>query len=230
MAAQVRGNAPISAPACAPPPVVGRPRPDRAATQTPPAGTHPGTVTPRRTRLIAADLIRWKHEREPSMSGPTRHRGRWTQDDRCRSPWQYLPVEVPPGSAGLRVELDYDQSGAILDLGCFGPAGFRGWSGGARSSFVITPGEATPGYLPGELEPGRWHVVDRPVPASARRRGVLGDGFGEQHARPAAPGPGRRRPGPAHRAAAAARTARPGPGTAGWPVTCTPIPCTPTGS
>ncbi|HMH91129.1 MAG TPA: PHP domain-containing protein, partial [Streptosporangiaceae bacterium] len=64
------------------------------------------------------------------MSGPTRHRGRWTQDDRCRSPWQYLPVEVPAGSAGLRVELDYDQSGAILDLGCFGPSGFRGWSGG----------------------------------------------------------------------------------------------------
>jgi hypothetical protein len=93
------------------------------------------------------------------MSGATRHHGRWTQDDRCRSPWQYLPVEVPPGSAGLRVELDYDRSGAILDLGCFGPDGFRGWSGGARSSFVITPGEATPGYLPGELEPGLWHVV-----------------------------------------------------------------------
>ena len=130
------------------------------------------------------------------MSGPTRHRGRWTQDDRCRSPWQYLPVEVPPGSAGLQVELDYDQSGAILDLGCFGPAGFRGWSGGARSSFVITPGEATPGYLPGELEPGRWHVVDRPVPASARRRGVLGHGFGEQHARPAAPGPVAAAPAP----------------------------------
>jgi hypothetical protein len=93
------------------------------------------------------------------MSATTRHRGRWTQDDRCRSPWHYLPVEVPPGSAGLRVDFDYDRSGAILDLGCFGPAGFRGWSGGARSSFVITPGEATPGYLPGELEPGLWHVA-----------------------------------------------------------------------
>ena len=67
------------------------------------------------------------------MSDTTRHHGRWTQDDRCGSPWHYLPVEVPPGSAGLRVELDYDRSGAVLDLGCFGPAGFRGWSGGARS-------------------------------------------------------------------------------------------------
>jgi len=49
-----------------------------------------------------------------------------------RSSWQYLPVEVPPGSCALRVELDYDEDGAILDLGCLGAAGFRGWSGGAR--------------------------------------------------------------------------------------------------
>ena len=46
-----------------------------------------------------------------------------------------------------------------MDLGCLGPAGFRGWSGGARRSFVITPEAATPGYLPGELEPGTWQVV-----------------------------------------------------------------------
>jgi PHP domain len=68
-------------------------------------------------------------------------------------------VPVPPGTAGLRVTLDYDRSVAILDLGCFGPAGFRGWSGGARSEFVITAGRATPGYLPGELEPGEWQVA-----------------------------------------------------------------------
>ncbi len=89
----------------------------------------------------------------------TRHRGRWTVEDRCASPYHYLPVPVPPGTAGLRVTLDYDHSAAVLDLGCFGPAGFRGWSGGARSEFVITAGQATPGYLPGELEPGEWQVA-----------------------------------------------------------------------
>ena len=68
-------------------------------------------------------------------------------------------MQVPPGCCGLRVELDYDRSAAVLDLGCFGPAGFRGWSGGARSEFVITADEATPGYLPGEPEPGLWQVV-----------------------------------------------------------------------
>ncbi len=89
----------------------------------------------------------------------TRHGGRWTLEDRFAAVWQYLPVDVPPGSCALRVELEYDRSDAILDLGCIGPAGFRGWSGGVRGSFVITADAATPGYLPGELEPGTWQIV-----------------------------------------------------------------------
>ena len=93
------------------------------------------------------------------MARVTRHRGRWTMADQVALAWQYLPVEIPPGACGLRVELAYDRSAAVLDLGCLGAAGFRGWSGGARQSFVITSGAATPGYLAGELEPGRWQVV-----------------------------------------------------------------------
>jgi PHP domain len=89
----------------------------------------------------------------------TRHSGRWTLEDRFASPWHYLPVEVPDGACGLRAELEYERSRAALDLGCVAPRGFRGWSGGARRSFVISPGAATPGYLPGELEPGTWHVM-----------------------------------------------------------------------
>ncbi|HTQ94729.1 MAG TPA: CehA/McbA family metallohydrolase, partial [Streptosporangiaceae bacterium] len=94
------------------------------------------------------------------MTDSTRHAGRWTLEDRFRSPWHYLPVEVPPGTSGLRVDLDYDRAGgAVLDLGCFGPGGFRGWSGSARGSFVIGRDAATPGYLPGELEAGAWQVM-----------------------------------------------------------------------
>src|SRR5450755_660482 len=89
----------------------------------------------------------------------TRHGGRWTLEDRFVSAWQYLPVEVPPGAYALRVELEYERSGAVMDLGCMGVGGFRGWSGGARRSFVISPDAATPGYLPGELEPGTWQVM-----------------------------------------------------------------------
>jgi len=89
-----------------------------------------------------------------------RHAGRWTLEDRFASAWQYLPVEIPPGACALRAELEYERSAAaIMDLGCLGAAGFRGWSGGARRSFVITPDAATPGYLPGELEPGLWQIM-----------------------------------------------------------------------
>ena len=103
----------------------------------------------------------------------TRHEGRWTLEDRFVSAYQYLPFEVPRGGYALRVELEYERSGAIMDLGCLGAAGFRGWSGGKRQSFVITPETATPGYLAGELEPGIWQVMiglHRMPPAGARYR------------------------------------------------------------
>jgi hypothetical protein len=89
----------------------------------------------------------------------TRHQGRWSLQDRFASDLQYLPVDIPPGASGLRAELEYDRTAGTLDLGCIGPAGFRGWSGGARRSFMITADQATPGYLPGELEPGSWQVM-----------------------------------------------------------------------
>jgi PHP domain len=89
----------------------------------------------------------------------TRHSGRWILEDRFASPWHYLPVEVPEGARGLRAELEYERSGAVLDLGCMAPSGFRGWSGGARRTFVISPDAATPGYLPGDIEPGTWQVM-----------------------------------------------------------------------
>jgi hypothetical protein len=91
------------------------------------------------------------------------HAGTFTIDDRIASPWHYLPVEVPPGTGALRVTLSYPRdSEAVLDLGCFDPAGFRGWSGGARDSFVIAERGATPGYLAGPVTTGLWQVVIGP--------------------------------------------------------------------
>ncbi|MGI8695213.1 MAG: CehA/McbA family metallohydrolase [Mycobacteriales bacterium] len=92
-------------------------------------------------------------------SGHIVHSGRFTLDDRARSILHYLPVDVPPGAQGIEVTLSYDSSAGVLDLGCFGPAGFRGWSGGARDHYAITAAAATPGYLPGELEEGTWQVA-----------------------------------------------------------------------
>lgn len=90
----------------------------------------------------------------------TSYRQTWTLDDRAESVWHSLPVDVPPGCPGLAVRLTVPPvEGAVIDLGCEGAAGWRGWSGGARQTFAITPAAATPGYLAGELEAGTWWVV-----------------------------------------------------------------------
>ncbi|MBD0738459.1 CehA/McbA family metallohydrolase [Streptomyces sp. CBMA29] len=85
----------------------------------------------------------------------------------------YLPVKVPRGVRQIAVSYTYDRPavpagtvGNACDIGVFdqhgtdiGGRGFRGWSGGARTEFAISAGEATPGYLAGPVEAGTWHVI-----------------------------------------------------------------------
>lgn len=88
--------------------------------------------------------------------------------------WVYVPVEVPEGVREISVRYTYDtpptsagSPGNALDIGIFDPRGhelgaahgFRGWSGGARDSFRISRTDATPGYLPGPIHPGIWHLA-----------------------------------------------------------------------
>jgi len=80
-------------------------------------------------------------------------------DDLAEDEYRHIPFEIGARETSVEVRLDYDRSAAVIDLGCEAPAGWRGWSGGARESFVITPDAATPGYLPGELEAGEWTVI-----------------------------------------------------------------------
>ena len=82
-----------------------------------------------------------------------------TPDHRAAGPYLELPFEVPPGTDSLEVRLTYDRTAGVIDLGCAAPGSFRGWSGGARDRFVIASQAATPGYLPGAPEAGRWAVV-----------------------------------------------------------------------
>ena len=89
----------------------------------------------------------------------------------------YIPVQVPVGANRISVEYSYNrpaappgQNGNALDIGVFdnsgielgNAAGFRGWSGGFRTSFTISASDATPGYLPGPVRPGTWHVIFGP--------------------------------------------------------------------
>lgn len=90
--------------------------------------------------------------------GTTVHRLRFDLDDQAAGRYPEIPFD-PAGADSVEVTLAYDTSAAVVDLGCLDPDRWRGWSGGARSRFVIRRDRATPGYEPGEVGPGRWAVV-----------------------------------------------------------------------
>lgn len=86
----------------------------------------------------------------------------------------HLPVEVPEGIGRIEVEYDYDAAiasdpllmgGNTLDIGLFDPrgvefpgSGYRGWTGSASRSLFISTDDATPGYMPGPIQAGTWHI------------------------------------------------------------------------
>ena len=99
------------------------------------------------------------------MTSITRH---VTRADQARNPYFYIPFDVPAGTTRMDVTLAYPKAeDCIIDLGAFDPrdtgypsaSGFRGWSGGARDRFFIATDDATPGYIHGEIQPGRWNVI-----------------------------------------------------------------------
>jgi hypothetical protein len=110
---------------------------------------------------VIIDPLRFAHRREGEETLVAHGRFQPGAPD-----WVYLPVELPEGVAELTVHCRHEP-GSTLDLGIFdqrgiqpGDAtGFRGWSGGSRDGFTIGASDATPGYLPGPLQRGTWHVV-----------------------------------------------------------------------
>ncbi|WP_432830027.1 CehA/McbA family metallohydrolase [Dactylosporangium sp. CA-092794] len=91
--------------------------------------------------------------------------------------WAYVPFAVPAGVRRISVWTWHERFSLfrvarnVLDLGIFGPdghgvgraPGFRGWSGGARQGFTLSAIDATPGYLAGPIEAGRWALALGPV-------------------------------------------------------------------
>ncbi len=79
-----------------------------------------------------------------------------------QSSYVEIPFEMPAGVEELHVSYEVQSHGeakAVIDLGVRDVHRVRGWSGGARSGFRIGREQATPGYLPGGLEPGGWAVL-----------------------------------------------------------------------
>ncbi|MEF2244673.1 CehA/McbA family metallohydrolase [Paenibacillus sp. IITD108] len=73
-----------------------------------------------------------------------------------------LPFEVPEQTEMIHVSMEYTPLGegaVTIDLGICSPERVRGWSGGARKEFYVGLEKATPGYLPGPLNKGIWHIL-----------------------------------------------------------------------
>lgn len=75
--------------------------------------------------------------------------------------YRRIAFTVPRGTVRLVVAFDYDRREAktVIDLGIDDMHGFRGASGGNKADFTISESDATPSYLPGRIDAGRWHLV-----------------------------------------------------------------------
>lgn len=88
--------------------------------------------------------------------------------DRGGARYQYLPIEVSPGTEAITISYRYtgDDGSSVIDLGLFEPGpltlgspAFRGYSGGAQRTITVGRHQASPGYKAGPLPSGTWHVM-----------------------------------------------------------------------
>ena len=78
----------------------------------------------------------------------------------------YLPFTMPAGVKRVEVALTKTTGNAVTGLGLFdqrgpgyGSKGFRGIYGEEFQEFFIEPGGASPAFVPGPIEKGRWTVI-----------------------------------------------------------------------
>jgi hypothetical protein len=83
----------------------------------------------------------------------------------------YVPIAIPQGVTQINVKEQYSNKGKnVLNMGIYDPAGhelgqtagFRGWSGGAKTDFFINAADASTGYIPGKIKAGIWHILIYP--------------------------------------------------------------------
>lgn len=71
----------------------------------------------------------------------------------------FVPFDVPPGTAELRIEHDDLSTSNILDFGLEDANGYRGWGGGTEEPIVVNARAASRAYVPGPLDRGGFRVV-----------------------------------------------------------------------
>lgn len=100
-------------------------------------------------------------------SGPQLIRVHYAAEDALAGRYQHVPFDVPAGTTRIEIAYRYDKAGGanVVDLGLLEPGtydlgtkAFRGWTGGERDLIFVAVDAATPGYWPGVLPAGRWHV------------------------------------------------------------------------
>ncbi len=94
-----------------------------------------------------------------------------SRKDKKKGDYMYIGFYIPEGVTRIDVEYDYRPLGegeCVIDIGIFSPGNisflnavdkFRGWSGSNRKAFTICREYATPGYIPGEIPEGEWHII-----------------------------------------------------------------------
>ena len=91
----------------------------------------------------------------------------YTQRDQQAVRYEYVPFTVAPGTTRIAISYTYDKAGGAnaVDLGLYEPGpltlgttALRGWSGGDQDAITIGVDRSSPGYWPGPIPSGEWHV------------------------------------------------------------------------
>lgn len=114
-----------------------------------------------------AIVVLWLTASAAGAQEPQVIRKHLTAADAFMTRYLYVPFDVPAGTTRVEFEYAYDRANGanVIDLGlmepgslALGTTAFRGWTGGERAGGFVAVDDATPGYWPGPIPAGLWHV------------------------------------------------------------------------
>ncbi len=119
------------------------------------------------TRLVPLAILVVTNSVAAQDSTPRVIKAHYTAKDQQVLRYVNVPFDVPAGTTRVEIDLKYDKANGenVVDLGllepgslALGTSAFRGWTGGERSTIFVSAVDATPGYWPGPIQAGKWHV------------------------------------------------------------------------